>query len=70
MRTDDNTNYHTWDGEETWNYGKEIWCNMAGRYMHIVADLKHLLSEGTYVTEGYVMGLCNLGIMGTQYVRD
>ena len=21
-----------------WAYGKEIWCNMEGRYTHIVAD--------------------------------
>ena len=69
MRTDDSANYHTWTTEGTtynnrWNYGKEIWCNLEGRYMHIVADLSHLAGQG------YSMELCSVGIMGTQYVRD
>lgn len=47
MRTDDSTNYHDWaDFYDTytdiWNFGKEVWCNLEGRYMHIVADLVHL----------------------------
>ena len=29
--------------ETFWTYGKEVWCNLEGRYMHIVADLSHLL---------------------------
>ena len=70
MRTDDSTNYHdlvtgsygTYNG--LWNFGKEIWCNLEGRYMHIVADLSHL------AVSGYSMELCSVGIMGTQYVRD
>lgn len=69
MRTDDNANYNNWqkwDGtfHSVWNYGHESWCNLEGRYMHIVADLKHL--EGL----SYNMELCSVGIMGTQYVRD
>lgn len=66
MRTDDSTNYHNNPRTSTkfWNFGKEIWCNLEGRYMHIVADLNHL-SGSTYSME-----LCSLGIMGTQYVRD
>ena len=47
-----------------WNYGREVWCNMQGQYVFIVADLSHL--RGDY----YKMSLCNLGIMGTRYVRD
>ena len=31
-------------GYTFWKYGKEVWCNLEGRYMHIVADLSHLLS--------------------------
>ena len=66
MRTDDSANYHTntkW-GSNVWNYGKEVWCNLEGRYMHIIADLSHLAGQG------YSMELCSVGIMGTQYVRD
>ena len=70
MRTDDPANYHDWiDNSATthnnvWNYGKEIWCNLEGRYMHIVADLSHLAGQH------YSMELCSIGIMGTQYIRD
>ena len=46
-----------------WTYGVEAWCNMEGRYLHIVADLSHL-------TPPYTMSLCSLGIMGSRYVRD
>ena len=64
MKTDDSTNYHTWDSSTVWNYGKEIWCNMAGRYLHIVADLSHLSGSS------YSMTICSVGVMGTQYLRD
>ena len=64
MRTDDSLNYHNWaywgsTFTDIWNYGKEVWCNLEGRYMHIVADLSHL--AGT----GYNIKLCTVGIMGT-----
>ena len=51
MKVDDHANYHSWTTSTTvgattyitytdiWNYGKEVWCNLEGRYMHIVADL-------------------------------
>lgn len=47
MQTDDSANYHSWTFSGTqydgiWNYGKEVWCNLEGRYIHIVADLSHL----------------------------
>ena len=45
-----------------WTYGKEIWCNLQGRYTYIVADLSHL--------PDYTMRLCQLGIMGTEYIRS
>ena len=75
MRTDDSANKHSYTtlhsdtdtsitSNDIWNYGKEIWCNLEGRYMHIVADLSHLAGQG------YEMQLCSVGIMGTQYVRD
>ena len=64
MRTDDSANYHSYmyDGNtysDVWNYGKEVWCNLEGRYMHIVADLSHLAGSS------YSMELCSVGIMGT-----
>ena len=69
MRTDDSANYHSYTRKgsiynDAWNYGKEVWCNLEGRYMHIVADLSHLAGQS------YEMQLCSVGIMGTQYVRD
>ena len=45
-----------------WSFGKELWVNMKGRYIHFVADYSHL-SDAT-------VSICNLGIMGTKYVRD
>ena len=45
-----------------WRYGKEAWCNMEGRYVHIVADMRH--EQGTYI-----FTICALGFMGTQYVH-
>lgn len=48
---------------EVWTYGKEIWCNMPGRFVNIVANLKHL-------TPPYLMSLCSIGLMGASYVRD
>ena len=64
MRTDDSANYHSWTTFSTthnnlWNYGQEAWCNLEGRYIHIVADLNHLVGTG------YSMELCSVGIMGT-----
>ena len=53
-------------GSITWhNYGKEVWCNLKGRYTSIVADLKHMASQSTLD-----MSLCNVGIMGTKYTRS
>ena len=42
MRTTESDNYHTWNTDGTytrqWKYGKEIWCNLEGRYTHFIAD--------------------------------
>ena len=46
-----------------WTYGVEVWCNKPGRFVNIVADLRHL-------TPPYEMSLCSVGIMGASYVRD
>ena len=68
MQTNDQSNYHSFTRFSStytniWNYGKEVWCNLEGRYMHIIADLSDLAGQG------YEMILCSVGIMGTQYVR-
>ena len=26
------------NGDKMWNYGKELWCNLPGRYVALVAD--------------------------------
>ena len=76
MRIDDTENSYTrvtsytdesgnaYNDIDWWNYGKELWCNMQGRYTSIVADLSDQASSGSYE-----MSLCNLGIMGTKYER-
>ena len=65
MKTTESYNYNTWTTTgDIWNYGHEAWCNLGGRYMHIVADFNHLAGSG------YNMELCSIGIMGTEYVRD
>ena len=46
-----------------WTYGIEVWCNLEGQYVHIVADLSHLIGS-------YTMSLCSVGIMGASLVRD
>ena len=55
----------TGDGT-AWTYGKEAWCNLQGRYTYIVAHLTHLVS----ISALYNISLCQLGIMGTEYVRS
>ena len=47
---------------DMWAWGKELWANKQGRYIHFVADYSHLT--------GATVSICNLGIMGTKYVRD
>ena len=47
-----------------WRYGKEAWCNLEGRYIHIVANLTHLS------TQSYEMTICTFAVFGTQYVRN
>ena len=49
---------------DVWTFGIEKWCNMEGQYVHIVADLSHL------VTTTYEMSLCSVGIMGTSFERS
>ena len=70
MRIDDPNNYTngqytgTGDSGILWNYGIEIWCNLEGQYVTMVADLAHLTGQG------YEMSICSLGVMGAEYVRN
>ena len=51
---------------DVWTYGTEAWCNLEGQYVHIVAELSHLMP--TYPS--YTMSLCSVGIMGASFVRN
>lgn len=51
-------------GRKVWNYGKEIWCNLQGRYTHIISD-NNSREAGLYNS----MSICSLGIFGTRYER-
>ena len=51
------------DKNGNWKLGKELWCNLPGRYITVSADLSHL----TKGTSDYGMTICSLGIMGTKY---
>ena len=68
MRTDDPTSFTSGGftsldvSGNLWNYGAEIWCNLEGQYVTMVADLAHLST--------YEMSICSLGVMGAEYVRD
>ena len=72
MRTDDPASYTELEADgrgerpagSYWNEGKEVWCNLEGQYMAIVANFSEV--AGT----GYETGICSLGVMGTKYVRD
>ena len=57
---DERVEYHT--PGDVWTYGIEVWCNLEGQYVHIVADLSHLVPP-------YTMSLCSVGIMGTSFER-
>ena len=52
------------NGDPFWKYGAEIWCNLKGQYVTLVADLAHLSGQS------YEMSICALGLMGVEYVRD
>ena len=41
----------------------EAWCNLSGRYVHVIADLS---GQGS---NNFTQSICNLGVMGTEYKR-
>ena len=51
MKTDDPANYSTVtvlgtsSTDEMWNYGKEIWCNLKGDRVFLLANLAHLSGQ-------------------------
>ena len=46
-----------------WPYGGEHWCNLEGKYLHIVSDMSHLAGQD------YETSICSLGVIGTRYMR-
>ena len=70
MKIDDPKNYtpgrmvNTDCYDDLWNYGKEIWCNMKGQFVSIVADFSSLSGQQ------YSASICSLGLMGAEYIRD
>ena len=46
-----------------WVYGAETWCNLEGRYTHIIADVAH--QSGDIFTQA----ICSLAILGSRYIR-
>ena len=60
---DESSNYNN----GLWVAGVEVWCNLKGKYMHIIADLS---SSPLYPgdDEKYP-SICALGVIGTFYKR-
>ena len=46
-----------------WPFGGENWCNLQGKYIHLVADMSG--ESGTM----FRTGICSLGVFGTEYDR-
>ena len=44
--------------------GGETWCNLQGKYFHLVAD------ESALKGLGYEISICNLSLIGTKYGRS
>ena len=59
-----------------WKYIAEVWCNMKGRYTHIVKDFTTYDAScqsdpvnGSYYN-GYKASICSVGVMGAKYVQN
>ena len=46
-----------------WPAGGENWCNLPGKYIHLVSDVS---SESG---SDFRTGICSLGLFGTEYDR-
>ena len=51
-----------------WPFGKETWCNLEGRYLHLVADLSKEVTENP-IPWDQMISICQLGVFGTKYSR-
>ena len=49
-----------------WVAGAEIWCNLKGKYMHIIADLSN---SPVFQGGNKAPSICALGVIGTYYKR-
>lgn len=65
-----NSGYYAYDPafpeNSEWRYISETWCNLQGRYTHIVKDYTSIYPLSLF----YEVSLCSVGVMGTKYVRD
>ena len=52
------------DSDGNWRGGNEVWCNLPGKYTHILADRSaHASSPDNEIN------ICALGVMGNRYTR-
>lgn len=64
-----NSGYYQYDptvASGSWRYLSETWCNLQGRYTHIVKDYSTIFANYGF----YEASLCSVGVMGTKYVRS
>ncbi len=47
-----------------WKGGEEIWCNLPGKYTHIIVDFSAFNDPSSYK-----VNICSLGVMGNKYIR-
>ena len=54
-----------------WPFGKETWCNLEGRYLHLVGDFSQTLDPDPFDVgnENLTVAICQLGVFGTKYIR-
>ena len=64
MGEDDPKSFSNFQGYPVYNFGHEAWCNLEGRYIHVVADMNYKS------TSPYSISICQIAAMGTVYKRD
>ena len=50
-----------------WPFGKELWCNLEGQYMHMVAGMSDHVATAL---DSDSVSVCSVGVYGTKYVRS
>ena len=48
-----------YDADGKWKFGNEIWCNLSGHWLHIVADYSAIPT--------WDVSVCDVSIMGNYY---